>query len=225
MITKLNGRNITKFFLFTIKFMETPKIELYLGTVHEVKDRQTYEITADIPGVAQEVRAYPFSRGDMDEPVSGNVIYLMSVDPVYHSFFLYTKAKENDFVGIRSNGKSIDITPGAITIGVYDTSKTSKDDTRPDPSKSFVKMDDSGNIEINATGNEKVTISGNAEISVSGDANIKVSGTTDVDGAILNINSGTINMNGKVPAPGSGPFNCITNCIFSGCVHGSNTAQ
>lgn len=204
--------------------METPKIDLYLGTIHEVKDRLTYEVTVDIPGVAKEVRAYPYSRGEMDEPVAGNLVYLLSVDPVYHSFYLYTKAKENDFIGIRSNGKVIDIKPDSLTIGVYDTSVTSKDDTRPDPSKSYLKMDESGNIEINATGNEKVTISGNAEISVSGNANIKVSGTTNVDGATLNINSGTINMNGKVPAPGTGPLNCITNCIFSGCVHGSNTA-
>lgn len=204
--------------------METPKIDLYLGTIHEVKDRLTYEVTVDIPGVAKEVRAYPYSRGEMDEPVAGNLVYLLSVDPVYHSFYLYTKAKENDFIGIRSNGKIIDIKPDSLTIGVYDTSVTSKDDTRPDPSKSYLKMDESGNIEINATGNEKVTISGNAEISVSGNANIKVSGTTNVDGATLNINSGTINMNGKVPAPGSGPFNCVPNCIFSGCAHGSNTA-
>ena len=28
--------------------METPKIDFYLGSVHEVMDRVTYEITADI---------------------------------------------------------------------------------------------------------------------------------------------------------------------------------
>lgn len=204
--------------------LDTPKLDLYLGSVHEVKDRVTYEITADIPGVAQEVRAYPYSRGEMDEPVEGNLIYLLSIDPVYHSVFLYTKAKENDFIGIRSNGKLVDITPDYITIGVYDTSTTSPDDTRPDPSKSYLKMDSSGNIEIMATGNEKIEIKGNAEIKVSGDANINVSGTTNIDGATLNINSGTINMNKKIPNPGSGPLNCIQNCIFSGVPHGSNTA-
>ena len=204
--------------------LDTPKLDLYLGSVHEVKDRVTYEITADIPGVAQEVRAYPYSRGEMDEPVEGNLIYLLSIDPVYHSVFLYTKAKENDFIGIRSNGKLVDITPDYITIGVYDTSTTSPDDTRPDPSKSYLRMDASGNIEIMATGDEKITISGNVNIEVSGDANIKVSGTTNIDGDTLNINSGTINMNKKIPSPGSGPLNCIPNCLFSGVAHGSNTA-
>lgn len=204
--------------------METPKIDLFLGHVHEVVDRVTYEITADIPGVAKEVRAYPFSRGEMDEPVAGNLIYLLSIDPVYHSVYLYTKAKENNFVGIRSNGKMVAVTPKDITIGSYDASVTSKDDTTPDPSLSYVKMDDSGNIEINATGNEKITISGNAQISVSGNADINVSGTTNIDGSVLNVNSGTINMNGKIPKPGIGPFNCLPNCVFSGCGHSSNTA-
>lgn len=204
--------------------METPKIDFYLGSVHEVIDRVTYEITADIPGVAQEVKAYPWSRGEMDEPVAGNLIYLISLDPVYHSVYLYMKAKENDFIGIRSNGKMIDITPDYISIGVYETDTTSADGERPDLSKSYCKMDSEGNIEIMATGNEKITIKGNVNVEVSGNADIKVSGTTNIDGQTLNINSGTINMNKKIPNPGSGPLNCIQNCLFSGIAHGSNTA-
>lgn len=212
--------------------METPKIDFYLGSVHEVIDRVTYEITADIPGVAQEVKAYPWSRGEMDEPVAGNLIYLIALDPVYHSVYLYMKAKENDFIGIRSNGKMIDITPDYISMGVYETDTTSKDGERPDLSKSYCKMDSEGNIEIMATGNEKIEIkgdsevkvSGNVNVEVSGNADIKVSGTTNIDGQTLNINSGTINMNKKLPNPGSGPLNCIPNCLFSGVAHGSNTA-
>lgn len=204
--------------------METPKIDFYLGSVHEVIDRVTYEITADIPGVAQEVKAYPWSRGEMDEPVAGNLIYLIALDPVYHSVYLYMKAKENDFIGIRSNGKMIDITPDYISMGVYETDTTSKDGERPDLSKSYCKMDSEGNIEIMATGNEKITIKGNVNVEVSGNADIKVSGTTNIDGQTLNINSGTINMNKKLPNPGSGPLNCIPSCLFSGVAHGSNTA-
>lgn len=196
--------------------LDTPKLDLYLGSVHEVKDRVTYEITADIPGVAQEVRAYPYSRGEMDEPVEGNLIYLLSIDPVYHSVFLYTKAKENNFIGIRSNGKLIDITPDYITIGVYDTSTTSPDDTRPDPSKSYLKMDSSGNIEIMATGNEKITISG--------DANIKVSGNTTIDSPNVNVTGGnlTTSNGGSVSPTGNGGFNCLPQCIFSGIIHQGN---
>lgn len=212
--------------------LDTPKLDLYLGSVHEVKDRVTYEITADIPGVAQEVRAYPYSRGEMDEPVEGNLIYLLSIDPVYHSVFLYTKAKENDFIGIRSNGKLIDITPDYITIGVYDTSTTSPDDTRPDPSKSYLKMDSSGNIEIMATGNEKieingdaeVKISGNVKVEVSGDANINVSGKTTIDSPEVNITGGKLTTpnGGNAVANGMGGFCGVKNCIFSGVPHVTN---
>ena len=160
----------------------------------------------------------------MDEPVEGNLIYLLSIDPVYHSVFLYTKAKENDFIGIRSNGKLIDITPDYITIGVYDTLTTSPDDTRPDPSKSYLKMDSSGNIEIMATGNEKITISGNVDIEISGDANVKVSGNTTIDSPNVNVTGGnlTTSNGGSVSPTGNGGFNCLPQCIFSGCIHQGN---
>lgn len=212
--------------------METPKIDFYLGSVHEVIDRVTYEITADIPGVAQEVKAYPWSRGEMDEPVAGNLIYLIALDPVYHSVYLYMKAKENDFIGIRSNGKMIDITPDYISIGVYETDTTSKDGERPDLSKSYCKMDSEGNIEIMATGNEKIEIkgdaevkvSGNVKVEVSGDADIKVSGKTTIDSPEVNITGGKLTTpnGGNAVANGMGGFCGVKNCIFSGVPHVTN---
>lgn len=212
--------------------METPKIDFYLGSVHEVIDRVTYEITADIPGVAQEVKAYPWSRGEMDEPVAGNLIYLIALDPVYHSVYLYMKAKENDFIGIRSNGKMIDITPDYISMGVYETDTTSKDGERPDLSKSYCKMDSEGNIEIMATGNEKIEIkgdsevkvSGNVKVEVSGNADIKVSGKTTIDSPEVNITGGKLTTpnGGNAVANGMGGFCGVKNCIFSGVPHISN---
>ena len=212
--------------------METPKIDFYLGSVHEVIDRVTYEITADIPGVAQEVKAYPWSRGEMDEPVAGNLIYLIALDPVYHSVYLYMKAKENDFIGIRSNGKMIDITPDYISMGVYETDITSKDWERPDLSKSYCKMDSEGNIEIMATGNEKIEIkgdsevkvSGNVKVEVSGNADIKVSGKTTIDSPEVNITGGKLTTpnGGNAIANGMGGFCGVKNCIFSGVPHISN---
>lgn len=212
--------------------METPKIDFYLGSVHEVIDRVTYEITADIPGVAQEVKAYPWSRGEMDEPVAGNLIYLIALDPVYHSVYLYMKAKENDFIGIRSNGKMIDITPDYISMGVYETDTTSKDWERPDLSKSYCKMDSEGNIEIMATGNEKIEIkgdsevkvSGNVKVEVSGNADIKVSGKTTIDSPEVNITGGKLTTpnGGNAVANGMGGFCGVKNCIFSGVPHISN---
>lgn len=213
--------------------METPKIDFYLGSVHEVIDRVTYEITADIPGVAQEVKAYPWSRGEMDEPVAGNLIYLIALDPVYHSVYLYMKAKENDFIGIRSNGKMIDITPDYISIGVYETDTTSADGERPDLSKSYCKMDSEGNIEIMATGNEKITIKGDSNIEVSGNLSIKVSGTCDInsDGDCtikspnVTVTGGKCNIDGTVAPTGSGAFCGIPACLFTSAPHVGPTSS
>lgn len=213
--------------------METPKIDFYLGSVHEVIDRVTYEITADIPGVAQEVKAYPWSRGEMDEPVAGNLIYLIALDPVYHSVYLYMKAKENDFIGIRSNGKMIDITPDYISMGVYETDTTSKDGERPDLSKSYCKMDSEGNIEIMATGNEKITIKGDSNIEVSGNLSIKVSGTCDInsDGDCtikspnVTVTGGKCNIDGTVAPTGNGAFCGIPACLFTSAPHVGPTSS
>lgn len=163
--------------------METPKLDFFLGRIREVKDRLTYEVTVDIPGVGEELKAYPYSRGEMDEPVPGNLVYLLSVDPMYHSVFLYLKAKENDFIGIRSNGKLIDITPEAITIGVYPEDDESRvpDDQRPDPETSYLKMDKDGNLEIMATGDDKINVSGSSEVEISGDSKVKISGSSEVE--------------------------------------------
>lgn len=215
--------------------MEAPKIEIYLGSVREVIDRTTYEITADIPGVAQEIRAYPYSRGEMDEPVSGNLIYLMSLDPVYHSLYLYTKVKENDFIGIRSNGKMLDITPDYVSLGVYDSEKTSPDEERPDLETSYVKMDSSGNIEIMATGDKtvkvdgdakveiggssEVKISGSSEVKISGDAKINVSGNTTLTSTKTTLTGGQVVMKGMSNTDLNGPFNAIKVCPFTGAPH------
>lgn len=198
--------------------METPKLDFFLGKIREVKDRVTYEVTVDIPGIGEELKAYPYSRGEMDEPVEGNLVYLLSVDPMYHSVFLYLKAKENDFIGIRSNGKLIDITPEAITIGVYPESKTVADDERPDPETSYVRMDNSGNIEIMATSDMKVKISGSVTIEVSGDCDLKVSGKTVLNSPEVQITGGKLTTpNGGTVSPTStGGFCALPFCCFSG---------
>lgn len=206
--------------------METPKLDFFLGVIQEVKDRVTYEVTVKIPGIGEELKAYPYSRGEMDEPVPGNLVYLLSIDPMYHSAYLYMKAKENDFIGIRSNGKCIDITPEYISIGVYPEDKTWGDSEHPDLETSMVKMDNSGNIEVMAKGDSKVKISGNVTIEVTGDCNIKASKGCTVDSPDVNITGASLTVKG-MPVPGqtSGPFCGIPNCLFSGSPHLSSQAK
>lgn len=197
--------------------METPKLDFFLGKIKEVKDRVTYEVTVDVPGVGEDLTAYPYSRGEMDEPVAGNLVYVMSIDPTYHSVLLYLKAKENDFIGIRSNGKTVDITPNYITIGVYDTGTTHKDEEHPDCSKSYVKMDSSGNIDIMATGNLTINISGNADIKVDGNTKLTSPDVKITGGNLTTPNGGTVS------ATGNGGFNCLPTCLFTAAIHQGNT--
>ena len=212
---------------------------LFRSTVASVVDRQTYEITADIPGVAEGVRAYPFSRGEMDEPVSGNTIYLICVDPVYHSFYLYTKAKSSGFIGIRSNGKLVKVSPDDVTIGVYGTGDTNADDTSPDPSAGYIKIDSSGNIDVMATGNETIKVSGDSKVEISGNctlkvsgnvsveasgnADIKASGSTTINSPNVTITGGMLKVQGQASLDLNGPFCGIKNCIFSGVPHCGST--
>ena len=88
----------------------------FAGTITEILDPVLYEIKVDIPGVIGGVKAFPI-RGEVDEPRVGDFVLLLSLDPVYHSYYLYKKIKENDFIGFRSNGKMVDI----IFEGVYFT--------------------------------------------------------------------------------------------------------
>lgn len=209
--------------------METPKIDLYMGTIASVVNPQSYEITADIPGVAEGVRAYPFTRGEMDEPVPGNTIFLLSVDPIYHSFYLYTKFKENDFIGIRSNGKVVTITPDAIKIGVTSAGSVS-DEVDPGLDVSEVSMDSGGNIKTMATGDITIDTAGNIDIkasgkmtvNISGSADINVSGSTTLNSPDVKITGGQLTVNGSAAPTGTGGFCGIPNCIFSGVPHIGN---
>ena len=155
--------------------------ELFLGKVTKVIDRETYEIEVEVPGYGKDLPAVPLGRGEMDEPVEGNLVIILALDPVYHSVNYYAKLKENKFVGIRSNGKVIDITPDYIVVGSDGKDKTNPDEANvPAPALSYMKMDDNGNIEVVATADKNVTISGNCNVEISGNNTIKVSGDTSI---------------------------------------------
>ena len=85
----------------------------YTGTIVEILDKLLYEIKVDIPGVKSGVTAYPM-RGEIDEPRVGDFVFLRCLDPVFQSYYLYHKIKENDFIGFRIRGKMVDITPEYI---------------------------------------------------------------------------------------------------------------
>lgn len=214
--------------------------QYFTGTIVEVLDPVLYQIKVDIPGIAIGVPAFPM-RGEIDEPRVGDFVLLRSLDPVFKSYYLYQKIKENNFIGFRSNGKMVDITPDYVTVAIYDPgteyNDSVKDETfRPEPTD-WIKLDKEGNLEVNLRANSNITITGssnikietdskvelggNSEISVSGNSNINVSGSTKLTcpDVTIDITGGKLTTVGKSNTDLSGPFNAIPTCPFSGAPH------
>lgn len=260
------------------------KPQYFLGTVVGIsKDdsdklketREYHEILVDIPGVIQGVKAFP-EMNELDEPKIGDQVLLLSLDPLYNSYFIYRKLKENDFIGFRASGKMIDITPDYITIGVFDSDLTDyPNDAHWDGDKikdshitSFtidnkgtitveaakdngsegnlnvylkgktditIDGDDGNNIEIKNDSNVKISGKSNVEITgdctikcnanvkieASGNCDIKASGNCKINSPNVTITGGVLNTKGTV-TPGTGPFNCLPNCIIAGSPHAGN---
>ena len=135
-------------------------------------EKEWHEILVDIPGIIQKVPAFPF-RDELDEPKLNDKVLVLDVDPLYHSYFLYRKVKEDGFIGFRSSGKMVSITPDEIVIGVFGPDDNNeypeyKEDEIPDcdPESdgfAYVKMDKSGNIEIKTKGKNTITILGDKD--------------------------------------------------------------
>lgn len=220
--------------------------QYFTGTIVEVIDSVLYQIKVDIPGIAVGVLAFPM-RGEIDEPKVGDFVLLRSLDPVFKSYFLYQKIKENNFIGFRSNGKMVDITPDSITIAIYDPSSEFNDSVkdesfRPKPTD-WVKLDKDGNLEVNlradaniiVKGNCKLTIEGNSTVETKGDSSINVSGSTTLESPDITIKSSTkLTLTGggmletgnkatcSPTQPPIGGFCGIPVCPFSGASHVGN---
>lgn len=217
----------------------------YTGTVVEVLDKVLYEIKVDIPGIIQEVKAFPM-RGEIDEPKVGDFVLLRSFDPVFQSYYLYQKIKENDFIGFRSNGKFIDITPEYIQVAIFDPeleyTDTKNKNYRPEPTD-WIKLDKDGNLDvylrkdsnivikgennieisgnsiIKISGDSSIKTSGNSKVEISGNSDINVSGNTTLTSPKVKITGGTLEVSGQASNDLQGPFNCIPVCPFSGAPH------
>lgn len=154
----------------------------YTGTVVEILDKVLYEIKVDIPGIKTGVKAYPM-RGEVDEPRVGDFVLLKCLDPVFQSYYLYQKIKENDFIGFRSNGKMVDITPDYVQVAIFDPSNESWNDFSENSDSDdqgresggyrptvtdWIKLDKDGNLDVHLRSNSNIVIVGDSKISISG---------------------------------------------------------
>ena len=154
----------------------------YLGVVTAVtpddddrikNDKEWHEVLIDIPGVIQGVTAFPF-RDELDEPKINDKVLVLDVDPLYHSYFLYRKLKEDGFIGFRSSGKMVSITPDEIILGVFGPDDNDEypeyaEDEIPncDPGDdgsgdgfAYIKLTKTGDIDIRTKGKSTVNIAG-----------------------------------------------------------------
>jgi len=132
-------------------------METYIGVITKILDKDLYQVEVDIPERNKGLKAFPL-RGEVDEPRVGDVVFLRELDPLYHSYYLYEKLKENNFIGIRARGKKIKITKKEIQIGVFNDNDDWYDSTDPEDTGSmddmsprpfaFISIDDKGNIKL-----------------------------------------------------------------------------
>lgn len=216
------------------------QLNYYIGVISKIIDPDLYTIEVEIPEENMELKAFPI-RGELDEPRVGDVVILRELDPVYHSYYLYEKLKENPFIGIRSRGKVVKMSVDDVTIGIFDPSDEAwydaNDGVDPTPAPtSWIKIDSEGNIDVMAEGNQNINItgdstvkvggnstvevSGNVQVKVSGDANVEVSGNTTVKSPNVKVeSSGTIELTGGgeiktgPSAPGAPSTTGPFNCI------------
>lgn len=190
----------------------------YTGTIVEIVDKVLYVIKVDIPGLKSGVTAFPM-RGEVDEPRVGDFVILRCFDPVFQSYYMYHKIKENDFIGFRSNGKMVDITPDYIQIAIFNPDNNSWNDCsentetddlgrvcggyRPEVTD-WIRLDKDGNLNIHIRSNNSVTIEGDADINVNGETTI-TSPSITIKGPGFLTCKGTV-----VPSAEGGPFIAVT---------------
>ena len=174
------------------------KPSYYIGTVTYVeddplglltKDRLYHEAVVAVPGVFENVLAFP-ARTNLDEPKVGDLVVVCSWDPTFNSYCTYEKLKEDDFVGFRAHGKMVHINHEKITVGVFDESTEYKDPDVPDVSPiAHLEMDKDGNITVHAAQNITVngdadctiTIKGNNTVTINGNNTIKIDGNSKLE--------------------------------------------
>ena len=178
-------------------------------------EKEWHEILVDIPGIIQKVPAFPF-RDELDEPKINDKVLVLDVDPLYHSYFLYRKVKEDGFIGFRSSGKMVSITPDEIVIGVFgpddnDEYPEYKEDEIPncDPKDdgsgdgfAYIKLTKTGDIDIKTKGKSTINIAGDdgsvVTIKKASEVNIEDESTVNIKKA------STVNCDDKVTVNGKG---------------------
>lgn len=183
-------------------------MESFFGVISRILDPDLYHIEVDVPGEDIKLRAFP-KRGEVDEPRVGDVVLITEFDPLYHSFSLYEKIKENEFIGIRARGKKVWMNQDFVQIGIYpldqnndanigvrdETSMTTNsewydgggswggDDAKPGldtKCTSWVKIDKEGNLDIFMEKTGHIHITEDHTVELDANCSVTIKGNCDV---------------------------------------------
>ena len=229
--------NKPNYYIGTITYVESDPLGLL------TKDKLYHEAVVSVPGVFENVLAFP-ARTNLDEPKVGDLVVVCSWDPVYNSYCTYEKLKENDFVGFRAHGKMVQINHEKIVVGVFDEGTEYKDDDVPDVSKlAHLEMDKEGNITVHAAsnitvegdsncnitikgnvsltveGNVKEKISGNVESDINGNLSVTANGSTELSCPDVTVTGGMMTVGGSAAPNGNGGWCAIPVCPLNGAIH------
>lgn len=208
--------------------METPKIDYYIGTITKIIDPDLYEVEITVPGVFKDRKAFPM-KGELDEPKVGDPVIVMSLDPVFHSLYLYQGLRENKVIGIRSRGKKITMNEDEVVISTFsEISKSGKDtpypdDTNPEP-KSWIKISKEGDLDVFMEGAGHVQVTKDLTVKIDGKADIVVTGACTIQSPSVKVTGGDLEtVNGGAAKPnGKGGFCGIPVCPLTGAQHVGN---
>lgn len=210
----------------------------YLGVVTAVtpddddrikNEKEWHEVLIDIPGVIQGVTAFPF-RDELDEPKINDKVLVLDVDPLYHSYFLYRKLKEDGFIGFRSSGKMVSITPDEIILGVFGPDDNDEypeyaEDEIPncDPGDdgsgdgfAYIKLTKTGDIDIRTKGKNSIIIAGDdgSDITIKKSSKVLIEESSEV--TIKKDSTVTIEGNSDITVKGDTTLNCDGNVAING---------
>lgn len=176
-------------------------MDIYLGHVTKVTDELKFVVKFTVKGVIEDAIAYPIQQDD--EPNVGDPIIIYSVESVFGWSFLWQKLRLKDFTRLKLGNSVINITEEGIDIQTEEGNEI------------FVKSD--GDMNVVAKSDFTMKVDGNVMIIVDGNMDIQCNGSVNLDATRIKFPM-------RNPSPtGTGPFNAIPICPFTGSPHSSNT--
>lgn len=133
--------------------------QFLIGEVTQVESKEFHIIKFKVDRYIDGQLAYPL--GVVDEPVVGDEILLIELDPIFKTAYYYFKKKNDEHIQFRYKGKSISILDSSVEIKSKESS---------------IVLKDNGDVDVNGT---NVTVQGE-KININGSSEVKVSGTSTI---------------------------------------------